>query len=97
MKLIFWNYNLLHNNLSSFHFETYEFHMTLRDLLIKIRSFIIDDTSRTIQFLKVNKNNPKTLLDENNPYFDLSISIYDYMNFYGIQKRNEIDFIFKII
>jgi len=71
--------------------------MTLRDLLIKIRSFIIDDTSRTIQFLKVNKNNPKTLLDDNNPYFDLSISIYDYMNFYGIQKRNEIDFIFKII
>jgi len=92
MKLIFWNYNL-----SSFHFETYELHMTLRNLLIKINSFIIEDTSRTIQFLKVNKNNPKILLDDNNPYFDLSISIYDYMIFYGIQKRNEIDFIFKII
>lgn len=87
---------MLHNNLPLFNYETYELNITLKDLLIKIRSFIIEDTSRNIQFLKINKNNPKTLLDEDNPYFDLSITLYDYMKFYEIQKNNNIDFIFKI-
>ena len=49
-----------------------------------------------IKILKVLKKNPTQLFDNNNPYFNLYLSLNDYMNYYDI-KSNHCDIIIKLL
>ena len=96
VKLVFWNYDLLHLNIHSHSFELLDLTTTLKEILIKIRHNLIYDHLRTIHFLKVYKNNPKQIIDENNPNWDLMTKLIDYINYYQLHNNSTIDIIFKI-
>jgi hypothetical protein len=97
VNLVFWNYNYLHNNTSVFiSSNLYDLSITLKDIIIKFHHHLTNNEFAVIKILKVYKNNPKVIFDSNNPYFDLHLSLYDYLNYYNI-KSNNCDIIFTII
>ena len=96
VKIVFWNYDLLHLKIHSHSLELLDLTMTFKEILIKNRHHLIYDPSRTINFLKVYKNNPKQVINEEYPYWDLMTKLIDYINFYGLHNNSNIDIIFKI-
>ncbi len=89
VKLVFWNYlNLYKNgNKPSIIIEELDnYSFTLEELLRR--------NNLNIKILKVYKNSPKFLYDENNPYWDLKkTKLIDYFNYYDIRSPS-CDFVF---
>jgi len=97
VNLVFWNFTYLHNNTSAFTISDFsDLSIKLKDIIAKFHHQLSNNDFAIIKILKVNKNNPKYLIDSNNPYFDLDLSLYDYMNYYDIKSGN-IDIIISII
>lgn len=94
MKIIFWNYDLLHLKISSFSIELYDLSITLNELLTRVRYSIINDNSRIINFLKMRKTNPREFINENEKNWNLQTKLIDYIDYYKI--HNNVDIIYKL-
>jgi len=96
-KLVFWNYEYLHIKKPSFIIDDlYDLNLTFKELITKYHFNFSADLSVLIKILKVDKTKPQFILNNNNPYWDNTTKIIDYIDFYNIKSTN-CDIIFKII
>jgi len=96
-NLVFWNYNYLHNNVSTFTIKNFtNLSLTFSELLQINHNNIINDSLTIIKIMKVYKHNPKYIIDIENPYWNENTKIIDYIDFYNIKSTN-CDIIFKLI
>lgn len=96
INLVFWDYKYLHNKIPLFIInDFYDYNTKLNNIISKNHYNFSVDKSSIIKILKVYKKNPKQLLDNNNPYFDLHLTLNDYIEYYDI-KSNHCDIIINI-
>ena len=46
--------------------------------------------------MKVKKSNPKELIDEENPFWDSTTKIIDYIKYYNLENLQVVDLIFRL-
>lgn len=97
ISLVFWNYNLIHNNQYAFIInENYNINsLTFNDIINKYRNKFTNDDLATIRIMKVHKTKPFIPINENEPYWNNKTKISEYLNFYEINSNN-CDIIFMI-
>lgn len=95
ISLVFWNYNLIHNNQPAFTInENNNINsLTFNDIINKYRDKFINDDFAIIRIMKVHKTKPYNLINANEPYWNYKTKISEYLNFYGIIS-NKCDIIF---
>jgi len=95
VKLVFWNYDYLHLNTIAFTTEMVDLTMSLKEIILKFRNNLTPNNGIIIKIMKVLKSNPKELIDSENPYWDSTAKIIDYINFYNLENLDTVDLIFK--
>ena len=94
---VFWNYEYLHIKTPAFIIDDLtNLNLSFRELISKYHNNFTPDLSVIIKILKVDKTKPQFILDNNNPYWNNTTKIIDYIDFYNIKSTN-CDIIFKII
>ncbi len=97
VNLVFWNYKYLHNKIPNFILKDFtDYNSKLLDIITSNHYNLSENKYTNIKILKVLKKNPKELFDNNNPYFNLYLTLNDYMNYYNI-KSNHCDIIIELL
>jgi hypothetical protein len=97
VNLVFWNYKYLHNKIPNFILKDFtDYNAKLLDIITSNHYNLSENKYANIKILKVLKKNPTQLFDDNNPYFNLHLTLNDYMNYYNI-KNNHCDIIFELL
>ena len=97
ISLVFWNYNLLHNNQPAFIInENNNINsLTFNDIINKYRNKFTNDDLAIIRIMKVHKTKPFIPITTEEPYWNNKTKISEYLNFYEIYSNN-CDIIFMI-
>jgi len=97
ISLVFWNYNLLHNNQPVFIVnENNNINsLTFNDIINKYKDKFTDDNFAIIRIMKVHKTKPFNPINADEPYWNNKTKISEYIIFYGIIS-NKCDIIFMI-
>lgn len=96
VKLVFWNYDYLHLNIIAYNYEIVDLSMSLKEILLRVRNELTPNIGTIIKIMKVKKSNPKELIDEENPFWDSTTKIIDYIKYYNLENLQVVDLIFRL-